>query len=127
MKTNHQQQKLQKELEKEKKIKQRLKKFDHFIERSETNFSFSMKAKKKTNYGVKISKEDVLKPIKSLRSYIEQHWNKVLTILLFYIILFGAIVSTPIVINHFGVQNQNQTEKERFIVLIILSNETLIV
>ena len=113
---------MQNELEKKEKVKQRLKKIDTVIERSETDLRFLPDEKhidnrgiKKTIHAVKRSKKDVGKPLKSLKTYIEQKWNKVLAMILCYIIFIGAILSTPIVINHFGVKSKNQTEKERFI------------
>ena len=125
MKTGQKQNEIRKELEKEEKDRRRLKKFDHVIERSKAEFSFLTDKKssfysrlEKISYAVKRSKAEVQKSMKSLRSFIERNFNKVLSMLFIYIICFGAIISTPILINHYGVKSHNQTEQERFIAWI---------
>ena len=122
MKTSQKQNEIRKELKKEEKDKQRLKKFDHVIEPAKAEFSFFTDKKtnfylrlKKISYAVKGSIADVQKSIKSLRSFIERNLNKVLSLLFIYIICFGAIISTPIFINQHGVKSHNQTEQERFV------------
>ena len=120
VKTNQNVNKMRKESQNGVKNKQRLKKFDHLIGHSETDLSLLKAEKrneddqrlKKISYALKRSKADSRK---SLRRYIEKRWIKATTMLLFYIIFLGATLSTPIIINHFGVKSQNQTEKERFI------------
>ena len=71
---------------------------------------------RKMNHDVGRPKEDVRKPLKSLRVYIEQKWNIFIALLFSYMIFIGASLSTPIVVNYFGFKSQNQTEKERFII-----------
>ena len=114
---------MQNELEKKEKVKQRLKKIDTVIERSETDLRFLPDEKhidnrgiKKTIHAVKRSKKAVGKPLKSLKTYIEQKWNIFIALLLSYMLFIGASLSTPIVVNYFVFKSQNQTEKERFII-----------
>ena len=53
---------------------------------------------------------------KSLRIYIKQNWKWVISLLVVYIIISGAVVSVPILVNHFRVMNRNETEQERSII-----------
>ena len=53
---------------------------------------------------------------KSLRIYIKQNTKWVILLLVVHIIIFGAIVSGPILVNYFRFMNQNETEQERSII-----------
>ena len=64
----------------------------------------------------KIPKKEMQKQDKSLRIYIEQNCKWAILLLVIYIITFGAVVSGPILFNHFRVMNQNETEQERPII-----------
>ena len=121
MNTNQNLNKIRKEVENEVKNKQPLKKVDYAIEHSKTDLSLLKAEKKNSRYALKrynlyniISyKPRIRNTVKSLRGYIEKKCYKVITMLLFYIIFLGAILSTPILINHFERKSHNQTEKER--------------
>ena len=71
---------------------------------------------KKFNYGIKRPKNEVEEPIKSLRVYIKGKWKQVIFLFLAYITILGAIVSTPIAINHLRNRSQNKTRQERSII-----------
>ena len=113
VKTNKKLEKILKESEKEDEEKEkRLARFSVLTEEQSTyNPRLS-----KINFDTKRSKEDVRKPLNSLRIYIEQKWNIFIALLFSYMIFIGASLSTPIVVNYFGFKSQNQTEKERFII-----------
>ena len=70
---------------------------------------------KNFNHGVKITGKEVQKSDKSLRTYTRRNWKLAIFLFFIYILAIGTIVSTPVIINHFKVTSQNQTEKERFI------------
>ena len=74
-----------------------------------TSFVGCCRAKKKPKNENK--KED-----KSLRTYIKQNLKWVILLLVFYIIIFGAVVSVPILVNHYRDMNQNETDQERSII-----------
>ena len=78
-----------------------------FLEKTKSFFCF-YKAKKN-----KVQKP----PVKSLRAYIKQNCKWIIFSLVIYIIIFGAVVSTPVIINHLRAIRQNETEQERFEVL----------
>ena len=75
-----------------------------FLEKTKSFFCF-YKAKKN-----KVQKP----PVKSLRAYIKQNCKWIIFSLVIYIIIFGAVVSTPVIINHLRAIRQNETEQERF-------------
>ena len=120
MKTNQKVEKLKKETqnEKEAKSRRRLKKFNFDIKHSESDetqksrleklFSSSSTENKRTKESLKYS-------TKSQKNYIKRNWKIVLIMLFFYSITFGAILSTPIILDYFAVKIQIQTAKERFI------------
>ena len=120
MKTNQKVEKLKKETqnEKEAKSRRRLKKFNFDIKHSESDetqnlrleklFFSSLTENKRTKESLKYSK-------KSQKNYIKRNWKIVLIMLFFYSITFGAILSTPIILDYFAVKIQIQTAKERFI------------
>ena len=120
MKTNQKVEKLKKETqnEKEAKSRRRLKKFNFDIKHSESDetqklrlekiFYSSLTENKRTKESLKYSK-------KSQKNYIKRNWKIVLIMLFFYSITFGAILSTPIILDYFAVKIQIQTAKERFI------------
>ena len=66
---------------------------------------------KKFDNSIKRSKPELVKPDKSLRSYMK--WLYILFV--FYTIIFGAVLSTPILVNHFRFTSRNETEQERSI------------
>ena len=68
---------------------------------------------KKFDNSIKRSKHELMKSDKSLRSYIKQKWKWIFILFILYAIVFGAVLSTPILINHFRVTSRNETEKER--------------
>ena len=73
---------------------------------------------KKFNYGIKRSKNDIKKLDKSLRPYIKQKLKWVTFFILIYVIIFVAIISISISVNHLeplSVVSQNKTKQERFI------------
>ena len=70
---------------------------------------------KKLTNEIKKSKQEIEKPVKSLRSYIEQKCKWTISLFVVYTIIFGAIVSTPVLVKHFQVISQNETEQERSI------------
>ena len=91
-------------------------------ENLKTIFSFCTKTKnednqgpKKFNTGIKRSKQETEKPVKSLRNYIKQKCKWVTFLFVIYTIVFGAVMSIPILVNHFRVISQNQAEQERSI------------
>ena len=120
MKTNQKLEKLTKETqnEKEAKSRRRLKKFNFDIKHSESDetqksrleklFSSSSTENKRTKESLKYS-------TKSQKNYIKRNWKIVLIMLFFYSITFGAILSTPIILDYFAIKSQIQTAKERFI------------
>ena len=120
MKTNQKVEKLKKETqnEKEAKSRRRLKKFNFDIKHSESDktqksrleklFFSSLTENKRTKESLKYS-------TKSQKNYIKRNWKIVLIMLFFYSITFGAILSTPIILDYFAIKSQIQTAKERFI------------
>ena len=70
---------------------------------------------KKFDNSIKRSKPEIVKPDKSLRSYMKQKWKRIYILFVFYAIIFGAVLSTPILVNHFRVINRNETDQERSI------------
>ena len=68
------------------------------------------------NYGVKRTRDETEKPVKSLRVYIKTKWKWVVLLFITYITILGATVSTPIVLNHLRDRNQNKTQQGRFII-----------
>ena len=126
MRTNQKLNELRKESgsEEEDKSKQRLEMFDLSIKYSDSHETEKMHLEKiYSGYSIekKRSKQDVVKRTKSLKSYMKRNWKMIIIMFFFHTITFGAILSTPIVLNHFSVTtrdkltSQNQTEKERFI------------
>ena len=75
----------------------------------------STKYEVKFNYEVKRAKKEIQTTVKSLRSYIELNWKWVIFLLFIYILVLGAIISTPIIANNLKVTIKNQTEQERSI------------
>ena len=67
----------------------------------------------KFNHAIKKHKNGMQKQDKSIRMYIKQNCKWVILFLVVYIIIFGAVVSGPILVNHFRVLNRNETEQER--------------
>ena len=109
-----------------------MKKINHHINHSKTDgtrqsqlksfFSFLTRRKvkniarlQKINYGVKRYKNEIRKSDKSLRSYIKRNCKWAAFLIVIYIMILGAIVSTPVAVNHLRVTNQNESEQERFI------------
>ena len=95
--------------------KRKLKKLTSF-------FSFCAKTKnkdnpglKRSNWGIKKSKKEHQKLVKSLRSYIKQKLKWAILLFVVYIIFLSGIVSTPILVKHLRVRGQNQTKQERSI------------
>ena len=85
-------------------------------------FSFCPKVKNKDNpglkqlkCGIKKSKSEVKKPVKSLRSHIKQKWKWAVFLVVMYITFLSGLVSTPILVNHLRTTSQNQTKQDRFI------------
>ena len=70
---------------------------------------------KKFNYDVKKSGKETQKSDKSLQTYFRRNWKPVIFLFFMYLLAIGTIISTPVIVNHFKVTSQNQTEKERFI------------
>ena len=88
------------------------------IEKMKSCFSFCTREKNKDNpklEKLKRSKNESKEQVKSLRRYIKQKLKWVVLSFVIYIIIFGGVLSTPFVVNHFRVISQNQTEQERFI------------
>ena len=88
------------------------------LEKLKSFFSFCTKKKNnddsgwtKFKNGIKRSKHG--KPVKSLRLYIEQKCKWIIFLFVTYIIFFGLVVSTPMLINHFRTISRNETEQER--------------
>ena len=69
---------------------------------------------KKFNYGIKRSKNDIKRLNKSLGCYIKQKLKLVTSLIIIYIIIFGAIVSIPITVIHLSQNGGNETTQERF-------------
>ena len=74
-------------------------------------FSFCTGKKNETNPRLKNS-------YSSLRRYIKQKCKLIILLFIIYIIIFGAVVSIPFVMNHLRIISQNQTQQERLIVRI---------
>ena len=70
---------------------------------------------KKFNYEIKRSDNDTKNLDKSLGRYIKQKLKWVLFLFVIYVLVFGAILSIPITLNHLNVIDQNETKQERFI------------
>ena len=70
---------------------------------------------KKFNYGIKRPKNDIKRLDKSLRRYIKQKLKLVIFLMVIYIIIFGAIGSIPMTVNHLSNIGQNETKQERFL------------
>ena len=70
---------------------------------------------KKINCGVKGYKNEIRKSDKSLRSYIKRNCKWVAFLIVIYTIIFGAIVSAPVAVNHLRTISRNESEQERFI------------
>ena len=68
----------------------------------------------KPNYGIKRSKSHIKKLDKSLKRYIKQKLKWVVFLFVVYVVIFGAIVSIPITVNHLSEIGQNETKQERF-------------
>ena len=68
---------------------------------------------KKFDNSIKRSKPELVKPDKS--SYMKQKWKRLYILFVFYTIIFGAVLSTPILVNHFRFTSRNETEQERSI------------
>ena len=120
MKTNQKLEKLKKERqnEKEAKSRRRLKKFNSDIKHSESDETQKLRLEKIFYSSLtenKRTKESLKYSTKSQKNYIKRNWKIVLIMLFFYSITFGAILSTPIVLDYFAVKSQSQTAKERFI------------
>ena len=81
------------------------------IAKNENNPRF----KKFNDLNIKRSRNKIEKPFKSLRDYMKQKFKWVICLFSIYVIIFGAVTSTPIVFNYFTVTRQNETKQERFI------------
>ena len=109
-----------------------MKKVNHHINHSKTDgtrqsqlksfFSFLTRRKvkniarlKKINCGVKGYKNEIRKSDKSLRSYIKRNCKWAAFLIVIYIMILGAIVSTPVAVNHLRATNHNKSEQERLI------------
>ena len=68
---------------------------------------------KKFEDGSKRFEDEIEMPVKSLRHYIKQKYKWVISLLIIYIIILGVVISAPIIVNHFIVASQNQTEQGR--------------
>ena len=97
-------------------------KFKTILQKAKSIFSCCKRKKikdiprlKKFNYGIKRSKNDIKRLDKSLRWYIKQKLKLVIFLIVIYIIIFGAIVSIPITVNHLSNIGQNETKQERFL------------
>ena len=95
------------EPEKEDINKQNVKKFDYGIKR------YGTKKPDLEKLNLLKGSEDVRRPL-SLRIYMKRKWTKVRIIILVYSMIIGAMLTTPIIIGHFGAISKNQKEKERF-------------
>ena len=90
-----------------------------FLEKMKSFFCFcSAKEKKKSSIQKKINNEikrpktTVEKQDKSFRTYIKQNCKWVILFLVIYIIILGAVVSTPILVDHLRVRSLNETKQE---------------
>ena len=95
-------------------ILEKLKSFSCFCTRKKNKDNPTLK---QFNNDIKKSDHMTEKPVQSLRSYIKQKWKWTLLILVTYVIVFGAVVSTPFIVGHFRGHFTviNETEQERFI------------
>ena len=69
---------------------------------------------RKIKHGYKRSKNEIKERGKSLRQCIKQNRKWVIIVFVIYIIVFGAVVSTPVIVNHLKNISQNETKQERF-------------
>ena len=67
-----------------------------------------------SEHGIKRSRNEI-KKLDTLKSYIKKKCKLVTFLLAIYMIIFGAITSTPSMINHFRAASQNRAEQDRFI------------
>ena len=70
----------------------------------------------KLNHGFKRPEHEAVKSAKFLRTYIKQKWKQVISLSFIYIIIFGAVVSTPfvvILVNCLKNTSQYEMEQER--------------
>ena len=92
-----------------------------FLEKMKLFICFCTKKNKsnsspRNNHAIKKLKNEIQSQDKSLRTFIKQNWKWVISLLVVYIIISGAVVSVPILVNHFRVMNRNETEQERSII-----------
>ena len=92
---------------------QRHKKFNYDIKRSKNDTQKQVTLE--TNSGINTSKEEIKRPGKSLRHFIIQKCKWVILLVVSYVIIVGAAVTTPIIVNHFRIRSQNETKQERSI------------
>ena len=94
-----------------------------FLEKMKSFFCFCTAEKDKNNsrlnklnHTIKRPKNEIQKQDKSFRIYIKRNCKWVIFLLVIYIIIVGAVVTKPILFNHFRVEaSLNETEKERSI------------
>ena len=96
----------------QKKFLEKMKSFFCFCTAKENKKS---SIQKKNNNAMKKPKTKVQKQDKSFRAYIKQNCKWVIFFLVTYIIILGAVVSTPILVNHLRFISLNETKQERSI------------